>query len=125
VKKLFIFLAKSTFFHAEITFFHAGITFVHAAASSVKKSNSSMKKSNISVKKRGFFTLASMKKSRFKYCSVVSCLRKRPCDLMEKASDFGSKDCRFEYCHGRFFSRIKMPKPFFSFMTLINKDFRN
>jgi hypothetical protein len=31
----------------------------------VKKSNSSVKKSNCSVKKRLFFTLASMKKSRF------------------------------------------------------------
>jgi hypothetical protein len=49
---------KSTFFHAEITFFHA-------APSSVKKGNSRVKKSNFSVKKRLFFTLASMKKSRF------------------------------------------------------------
>jgi hypothetical protein len=48
----------STFFHARITFFHAG-------RCSVKKSNSSVKKSNFSVKKRLFFTLASMKKSRF------------------------------------------------------------
>ena len=25
----------------------------------------------------------------------------RPCGLMDKASDFGSEDCRFESCHGR------------------------
>ena len=25
----------------------------------------------------------------------------RPCGLMDKASDFGSGDCRFESCHGR------------------------
>ena len=24
-----------------------------------------------------------------------------PCGLMDKASDFGSEDCRFESCHGR------------------------
>jgi hypothetical protein len=62
VKKLFIFFAKSTFFHAgqrekkaffhaEISFYHAGITFFlrsitffHAGSFSVKKSNSSVKK---------------------------------------------------------------------------------
>ena len=27
----------------------------------------------------------------------------RPCGLMDKASDFGSEDCRFESCHGRDF----------------------
>ena len=26
----------------------------------------------------------------------------RPCGLMDKAPDFGSGDCRFESCHGRF-----------------------
>ena len=26
----------------------------------------------------------------------------RPCGLMDKAPDFGSGDCRFETCHGRF-----------------------
>ena len=26
-----------------------------------------------------------------------------PCGLMDKASDFGSEDCRFESCHGRVF----------------------
>ena len=26
---------------------------------------------------------------------------KWPCGLMDKASDFGSEDCRFESCHGR------------------------
>ena len=26
-----------------------------------------------------------------------------PCGLMDKASDFGSEDCRFESCHGRYF----------------------
>ena len=25
----------------------------------------------------------------------------RPCGLTDKASDFGSEDCRFESCHGR------------------------
>ena len=25
----------------------------------------------------------------------------RPCGLMDKASDFGSEDCRFESCQGR------------------------
>ncbi|KAJ0182133.1 hypothetical protein K1T71_002855 [Dendrolimus kikuchii] len=30
-----------------------------------------------------------------------------PCGLMDKASDFGSEDCRFESCHGR------VPKYFF------------
>ena len=36
----------------------------------------------------------------------------RPRGLMEKASDFGSEDCRFESCRGRlFFSRL-----FFSFL---------
>lgn len=25
------------------------------------------------------------------------------CGLMDKASDFGSEDCRFESCHGRSF----------------------
>lgn len=36
-----------------------------------------------------------------------------PCGLTDKASDFGSEDCRFESCHGRelFFF------PFFSFST--------
>jgi hypothetical protein len=56
---------KSTFFHAGATFFHAQITFFHAGRCSVKKSHSSVKKSNFSVKKSLFFTLASMKKSRF------------------------------------------------------------
>ena len=28
----------------------------------------------------------------------------RPRGLMDKAPDFGSWDCRFESCHGRFFS---------------------
>ena len=27
----------------------------------------------------------------------------RPCGLMDKAPDFGSGDCRFESCHGRYF----------------------
>ena len=27
----------------------------------------------------------------------------RPCGLMDKASDFGSEDCRFESCHGRLY----------------------
>ena len=27
-----------------------------------------------------------------------------PCDLMDKGSDFGSGDCRFESCHGQCFS---------------------
>jgi hypothetical protein len=58
VKKSSSSVKKSTFFHAKITFFHA-------APSGVKKSNSSVKKSNFSVKKILFFTLASMKKSRF------------------------------------------------------------
>jgi hypothetical protein len=49
---------KSTFFHARATFFNARITFFHAGRCSVKKSN-------FSVKKILFFTLASMKKSRF------------------------------------------------------------
>ena len=26
----------------------------------------------------------------------------RPCGLMDKAPDFGSGDCRFESCHGRY-----------------------
>jgi hypothetical protein len=38
--------------------FHTGITFFHAGRCSVKKSH-------FSVKERRFFTLASMKKSRF------------------------------------------------------------
>ena len=28
-------------------------------------------------------------------------VRCRACGLMDKASDFGSEDCRFESCHGR------------------------
>jgi hypothetical protein len=38
---------------------------VKKSNSSVKKSNSSVKKSNSSLKKRLFFTLSSVRKSRF------------------------------------------------------------
>ena len=34
---------------------------------------------------------------------VLYFLTLRPCGLMDKAPDFGSGDCRFESCHGRFF----------------------
>ena len=33
---------------------------------------------------------------------VISTQHIRPCGLMDKAPDFGSGDCRFESCHGRF-----------------------
>ena len=33
------------------------------------------------------------------YCNTEQL---RPCGLMDKAPDFGSGDCRFESCHGRF-----------------------
>ena len=32
----------------------------------------------------------------------------RPCGLMDKAPDFGSGDCRFESCHGRFLLLVNM-----------------
>ena len=40
----------------------------------------------------------------------------RPCGLTDKASDFGSEDCRFESCHGRilfFFFAAKKFSRFF------------
>ena len=42
---------------------------------------------------------------------------KRPCGLMDKASDFGSEDCRFESCQGRnFFSLFLL-----NFFTKLSK----
>ena len=39
-----------------------------------------------------------------KQCQVQMVIHpmQRPCGLMDKAPDFGSGDCRFESCHGRF-----------------------
>ena len=34
------------------------------------------------------------------YIKSADCLHSRSCGLMDKASDFGSEDCRFESCHG-------------------------
>ena len=59
-----------------------------------------------SAKRRIFGTL--LLSSLFMVVNVHSTIRKtiwpyrlRPCGLMDKASDFGSEDCRFESCHGR------------------------
>jgi hypothetical protein len=65
MKKSTFFHAGATFFHARITFFHAQTTFFHARITFFHAGRCSVKKSNFSVKKRLFFTLASMKKSRF------------------------------------------------------------
>jgi hypothetical protein len=67
---------KSTFFTLELLFFTLESLFFHAGRCSVKKSNSSAKKSNFSVKKLLFFTLASMKKSRFgkEKCIDTNCM---------------------------------------------------
>ena len=40
--------------------------------------------------------------SVYTLCSYTSHFYSRPCGLMDKAPDFGSGDCRFESCHGRF-----------------------
>ena len=34
----------------------------------------------------------------------------RPCGLMDKALVFGSKDCRFETCHGQFWNQKRATK---------------
>ena len=34
----------------------------------------------------------------------------RPCGLMDKAPDFGSGDCRFESCHGRFLLQSRLTR---------------
>ena len=36
------------------------------------------------------------------YVLITSLNIQRPCGLMDKAPDFGSGDCRFESCHGRY-----------------------
>ena len=38
----------------------------------------------------------------YKLVKVTDLVHIRPCGLMDKAPDFGSGDCRFESCHGRF-----------------------
>ena len=45
--------------------------------------------------------------------------RSRPCGLMDKASDFGSEDCRFESCHGRLNFIIHRFMLFYAFHIII------
>merc|ERR1711942_597731 len=53
-----------------------------------------------------FLKIGRIARSR-EICKCMDCpnwlqLQGRPCGLMDKAPDFGSGDCRFESCHGRF-----------------------
>ena len=45
------------------------------------------------------------------YCTTEQL---RPCGLMDKAPDFGSGDCMFESCHGRFQTFWALALPMFS-----------
>lgn len=39
--------------------------------------------------------------------SALSNAQSRPCGPMDKASDFGSEDCRFESCQGRILINVR------------------